>query len=287
MLPATFCLGLFSIGTATSENAASVFITRFFAGLFGSAPVSNVNAALGDIWSREARGYAVAFYAVAVVGGPTLGPTIGSAILVNPHLGWRWTQYMEAIIVFAIVGLTTFCMPEMYPPVLLKRKAQRLRKETGNPRYYHPHENLKLDFRSLVSKQLSRPLTMLFTEPMLTCISFYASFVYAILYLTLEVFPIVFEEERGYSPVVASLPFIGLFIGILCAIGINLGNQPLYIRRCRASNGKPVPEARLPPLGIGAILMGECATPLPLLLFSGPPSLASTTSDRGGTCSTC
>lgn len=50
MIPAMLCLGLFSIGTATSKNATSVFLTRFFGGLFGSAPVSNVSAALGDIW---------------------------------------------------------------------------------------------------------------------------------------------------------------------------------------------------------------------------------------------
>lgn len=74
MEPAIFCLGLFSIGTATSTSAASIFITRFFGGVFGSAPVSNVSAALGDIWAPKARGTAVTFYAVAVVGGPTLGP---------------------------------------------------------------------------------------------------------------------------------------------------------------------------------------------------------------------
>jgi hypothetical protein len=45
MLPAMVILGLFSIGTAASTNPASVFITRFFGGLFGSAPVSNVAAA--------------------------------------------------------------------------------------------------------------------------------------------------------------------------------------------------------------------------------------------------
>ena len=74
MEPAMFCLGLFSIGTATSTSAASIFITRFFGGVFGSAPVSNVSAALGDIWAPRARGIAVTFYALAVVGGPTLGP---------------------------------------------------------------------------------------------------------------------------------------------------------------------------------------------------------------------
>lgn len=52
MLPAMIGLALFSIGTATSKNAASVFVTRFFGGVFGSAPVSNVSAALGDIVSK-------------------------------------------------------------------------------------------------------------------------------------------------------------------------------------------------------------------------------------------
>ncbi len=73
MLPAMFCLGLFSIGTATSKSPQSIFITRFFAGVFGSAPVANVSAALGDMWNPKARGTAVVFYAIAVVGGPTLG----------------------------------------------------------------------------------------------------------------------------------------------------------------------------------------------------------------------
>jgi MFS family permease len=255
MLPAAFCLVCFSVGTGLSRNAASVFLNRFFSGFFGSAAVSNVNAALGDIWSREVRGTAVCLYGLCVVGGPTLGPTIGAAILVNPHMGWRWTEYFTALLNAAVVACAYFCMPEMYPPVLLKWKAQRLRKQTGNKAYYHPHERIKVDVKSIITKQLSRPLKMLFTEPMVTLIAFYASFVYAILYLTLQVFPIVFQEQRGWSPVVGSLPFLGMFVGILAATGVNLGNQPIYRRNCAASNGKPIPEARLPPLAIGAVLM--------------------------------
>ena len=189
-----------------------------------------------------------------VVGGPTLGPVAGSAILVNPHMGWRWTEYIEAIVVFASFALTVFCLPETYASVLLKRKAQRLRKETGNPNLYHPHENIKLDFKSIVTKQLSRPILMLCTETMVTCIALYASFVYSLLYMTLEVFPIVFQDQRHYSPMVASLPFLGLFIGVLCAMAINLGNQPRYMRIVKAAHGRAVPEARLPPVVIGSWL---------------------------------
>lgn len=63
ILPAMAGLGLFSIGTATSTSIQSILVTRLFAGVCGSAPVSNVSAALGDIWAPDERGLAVAFYA--------------------------------------------------------------------------------------------------------------------------------------------------------------------------------------------------------------------------------
>ena len=169
-------------------------------------------------------------------------------------MGWRWTEYIAAIWVFFIVALTTFCLPEVYAPVLLKRRAAQLRKSTGNPSYWHPHEHVKLDITSIVTKQLARPLKMLFTEPMVTSIALYASFVYGLLYLTLEVFPLVFYRMRHYSLVVSTLPFLGLFVGVLCAVFVNLGNQPRYGRIVDQHGGKPVPEARLAPMLVGGIL---------------------------------
>ncbi|EME85425.1 uncharacterized protein MYCFIDRAFT_186050 [Pseudocercospora fijiensis CIRAD86] len=254
ILPAVFIQGLFSIGTATSTNAASVFITRFFGGLFGSAPISNVGAALGDMYEPRARGIAVTFYAVMVVGGPCLGPVIGAALTVNPNLGWRWTEYIAAIFAFFMVALTFFTLPELYSPVLLKRKARRVRKETGDDRFWHPHESEKMKPSNILTKYFSRPIRMLVTEPMVTCIAAYASFVYGILYMTLEVFPIVFREERGYSTVVSTLPFLALFVGVLCAVGINLANQSFYAKAMAKNNGNAAPEARLPPIFIGGFL---------------------------------
>ncbi|KAJ5611092.1 hypothetical protein N7510_007811 [Penicillium lagena] len=253
ILPPVFCQAIFSIGTAESKNATSVFLTRFFAGFFGSAPISNVSAALGDIFNRESRGIAVSLYAVAVNGGPSLGPIIGAALLRNPHLNWRWTEYIQAIWSIVIFTMAYFFLPEVYPLVILKRKAERLRKETNNPAYYHPHEHLELDFHSIMTKQLSRPWKMLLTEPIVTCIAFYAAFVYGVMYLTLEVFPIVFQDIRGWDPLVGSLPFLALLIGVISAVGLNIWNQFYYNKISRAANGRPVPEARLPPMAFGAI----------------------------------
>lgn len=252
LLPPMIGLALFSIATAVAQNAQTVFITRFFAGVFGSAPVSNVAASMGDMFNARERGIAISIYAIAVSAGPTMGPIIGSAL--TYHVSWRWTEYLQAIITFASFSLALVCMPEVYPSVLLKRKAQRLRRETGDSRWHHPHEDVKLDFKSIVTKQLSRPLILLTTEPMVTLICFYASFVYGLLYMTLEVFPIVFSEQRHWGPVVSTLPFVALTVGILSALFINIGNQPFYFRAVQKNKGRPVPEARLPPVLIGSVL---------------------------------
>ena len=89
MLPALFVLGLFSIGTAVSKNAASVFVTRFFGGLFGSAAISNVSAAIGDFYEAKTRGIPMALMAMCVVGGPCLAPLVGAAVTICARLGWR------------------------------------------------------------------------------------------------------------------------------------------------------------------------------------------------------
>lgn len=84
LLPPMLAVGLFSIGTATSKNIQSLLITRYFGGLFASSPVSNVGAIMGDIWKPKVRGTAVVFYALCVVGGPTLVCDAHPALSVIP-----------------------------------------------------------------------------------------------------------------------------------------------------------------------------------------------------------
>jgi DHA1 family multidrug resistance protein-like MFS transporter len=96
---------------------------------------------------------------------------MGSAIVVNPNLGWRWTEYIEAIYVGFVVVLAYFAMPELFSPVILKRKAKATRKATGDERYWHPHESERIRPSNIVTKYLARPLRMLFTEPMVACVS--------------------------------------------------------------------------------------------------------------------
>jgi MFS family permease len=97
MLPAVFGLVILSVGTAVSKDPAGIFITRFIGGVFGSAPISNVSAALGDIYDARVRGVPMSFYALCVIGGPTIAPLVGAALTVNPHLGWRCRLFSSEI----------------------------------------------------------------------------------------------------------------------------------------------------------------------------------------------
>lgn len=68
------------------------------------------------------------------------------------------TEYDEAILVFFLLAVCVFCLPETYAPVLLKQKAKHLRKSTGDQRYWNPHEGEKFEINTVMAKHLSWPL---------------------------------------------------------------------------------------------------------------------------------
>lgn len=89
---------------------------------------------------------------------------------------------------------------------------------------------------------------------MVACLALYASFTYSLIYLVLEVFPIVFKENRKWSLIVSTLPFLSILVG---AVFINFANQPRYKQAVKANCGKAVPELRLPPIIVRAIFLSS------------------------------
>lgn len=68
-----FVATCFSFAAATAKDFQTLMLTRFFGAFFASAPVTNTGGVLGDLFGPEERGIAMAGYAIAVVGGPSLG----------------------------------------------------------------------------------------------------------------------------------------------------------------------------------------------------------------------
>lgn len=63
----------FSFGSATAKDFQTLILTRFFGAFFASAPVTNTGGVMGDLYPPDYRAIAIAGYALAVVGGPSLG----------------------------------------------------------------------------------------------------------------------------------------------------------------------------------------------------------------------
>ena len=94
IVPAFFLSACFAFLTATAKDSQTNFISRFFCGFFGSAPIAVTAGSLADIWAPRQRGKAMTIYAMVVITGPLVAPVVGSAFVVSPGLGWRWTGYV-------------------------------------------------------------------------------------------------------------------------------------------------------------------------------------------------
>ncbi|KAK1819761.1 hypothetical protein LTR12_005787 [Friedmanniomyces endolithicus] len=253
LLISSFGFSIFSVAVAVAKDVQTVFICRFFAGFFGACPLTTVGAVFADMFNNRQRGLAVTVFSMAVLSGSLLAPFTGGFIN-ESYLGWRWTEYTTALMGFLGLGLSLIFLEETYPPVILVNKAADLRRRTKNWGIHAKQEEIEIDFRELLEKNLSRPMRMLFTEPIVLALSIYMAFIYGLLYLFLTFYPIVFQQIHGMSEGVGGLPFLGMITGeIIAGIYIIL-LQPSYNKKLAANNNIPIPEWRLPPVIIGGVL---------------------------------
>lgn len=92
----TLAMCLFQVGVAVAPNLYTIMICRFFAGVFGSAPLAVVGGALADFWDPVQRGITVGIYTMCTFIGPVAAPIIGGYVA-ESYLGWRWTEYIAVI----------------------------------------------------------------------------------------------------------------------------------------------------------------------------------------------
>ncbi|KAJ4291214.1 hypothetical protein N0V88_006209 [Collariella sp. IMI 366227] len=184
---------------------------------------------------------------------PRTRPIVSTVLAEQPSLGWRWTEYLAGILQCSILLLAVIFIDETYPPKLLVYKARRLRVESGNWALHARFEEWDVSVGELARKFLIRPVQLLCT-PICFLVALYASFCYGILYMQLGSIPIIFGEIRGWSPIVATLPFLCIFIGAILGCAANVYNQLLYNKAYHAAGNRAVPERRLPPMMIGSVL---------------------------------
>lgn len=235
---------LFTLFTAlcgVSPNATALLIFRLLAGVFGGAPLTNGGGTISDLVPVNERGLIMSIFSLSMLIAPVVGPIAGGFL--SQAANWRWIFWLLTI----LSGFTTIVcfvfLRETYGPVLLERKAARMRKETGNPHIQSANKS-PLPLGQLFRQVITRPVEFLYKSPVSIVMALYMGLVYGIIYLLFTSFTQVFEDTYGFSQGVAGLCYVGLGLG--CATQLFSGHysDKLYMQLSQR-NGVQRPEYRL------------------------------------------
>lgn len=230
-----------------------------FVGVAGSAFLSVAGGTVGDCFNKAELSFPMMVYSGSPFLGPATAPVFGGAL--NQYVNWRWSFWVLLIWTGIQAVAIFFIIPETYHPVLLRRKARKLRKETGNELWQAPIEKLSRSILWTVLWSIMRPFQLLFLEPMCLLLCILSAILLGTLYLFFGAFPLVFGTNHGFDLLQNGLTFLGLFVGMV----LGILSDPIWRRiyrhlvsqreKATGEVGVSEPEFRLPPTIFGAILV--------------------------------
>ncbi|KAL1874060.1 hypothetical protein Plec18167_005993 [Paecilomyces lecythidis] len=255
------CYVAWNLGCGFAQTAGQLIAFRFMSGIAGSAPLAIGGGVLSDCWNADQRGKAVGIYSLAPLLGPVVGPIAGGFI--TETVTWRWVFWATSIagVVIQLLGLAF--LPETYGPTLLKRRAQKLRKNTGDGRYHtnfdaNSNDGQNQSLALMVQKALIRPFVLLTTQPIVQLIAAYMAYLFGLFYLLLSTFPQVWEGVYGESIGIGGLNYISLGIGFVVGAQVNARASDWiyhYLKRRRNNTDTGLPEFRIPAMFIGSLFI--------------------------------
>ncbi|KAG2058308.1 MFS general substrate transporter [Suillus hirtellus] len=252
---------LAEVMNALAPNIQTVIVSRMLQGVFGSTGASLVGGCIADIWQPHERGLPMSLFAFSSLFSFGLGSVFGGLIAANPHLGWRWVQWVHAIISGIYVLDVILVMSETRSSIVLTRIAKDTRKMTGDPRYRSSAEINKPSMLSLIKTSLTRPLYLLLTEPIVQSFSIWLGFTWGVVYCLLESVSTEFQSVYNFSVsetgflfyctctpyLISCLDSVGSTIGLM----VNIYQDTLY-KKYFPTKGQ---EARLYMACIAAIVL--------------------------------
>ncbi|CAN3373487.1 hypothetical protein DIURU_003043 [Diutina rugosa] len=250
-----FLFFILQIPTALVKNIAGLCILRFLSGIFASPALATGGASVSDVLQLPWMPVGLATWSMGAVAGPSLGPLIGSALIVAG--GWRWTFWFMAILSGSAFIVLTFTFPESYEKTLLARKAKRLRAITQNSNIKSEGEieNEQLTTRQVLVDTLWRPIEITLLEPVVLAVNLYISLVYAIMYLWFEAFPMVFIQVFHFKLVPMGTAFVSIIIGIILAAIIYVFIIYHQFTKKLLAGTMVSPEVFMPIAIVGSVLM--------------------------------
>ncbi|KAK9347973.1 major facilitator superfamily domain-containing protein [Lipomyces starkeyi] len=228
---------IFSIACALAPSIGSLIAFRFLQGLSATCPIAVSGGVFADIYSDPIkRGRAVALFCGSTIMGSLSGPFIAGYVSTS-YLGWRWVFWLTAIFSGVTLVCTSLVLPETFRPILMMRRAQKLRKEGHN--VVAAYELEDKDLKGVVLHVLMRPLKMLFKEIIVASICLYVGFTYGLLYMFFQAYPVIFQQERGMSPGKGSLMLLPIGLGAALTTVAHY-MYDIRIQRLKAMPGKVI-----------------------------------------------
>ena len=164
---------------------------------------------------------------------------------------------MLAIISGFLAAMMLLFIRESYAPILLQRKVDRLRKETGNV-LLRSKLDTGLSPKDYFNRGIVRPLKMLVFSPIVLIFAVYLAIVYSYLYLLFTSVTEVFELYYGFSTSIVGLVYLGLGVGSMISLVCYTMSSNRAIKKAIAANGctgPAKPEIRLNLLPVGAVIL--------------------------------
>ncbi|KAL4077375.1 major facilitator superfamily domain-containing protein [Scleroderma citrinum] len=242
---------LTQVMVALAPNIQTVIVGRVLGGISGSTGASLVGGTIADIWLPHERGLPMAFFAFSSLFSFGMGSIIGGVIVSQPHMGWRWVQWIHAIMSAMYAILVLVVMSETRGSILLKRLARDARRVTGDDTIKARIEVERESLLSLIKIACTRPLYFLLTEPLVQSFSLWAGFTWGVMYCLLEAASPMFRSVYGFTVRQTGFMYGALSVGAALGLLGNLYQDKLYIRRYAQRKQ----EARLYSACVAAILL--------------------------------
>lgn len=244
---------IFTFPVVFAPNIGVFLVFRLITGFCGSAFLSVAGGSVSDMFPNSSIASPMAVYTISPFIGPVAGPLIAGFI--NQHLYWEWTYRVQLCWIFVEFLMLVLFVPETYVPVILKKKAIRLRESTGDPKFYAPLDRREGTLTSAILVSCYKPFQLLLFDRMALLLDSWNALILGILYLAFQAFPIIFEDTHGFNTQNTGLAFIGIGLGMLSAISTQPLWNRLYARETAKYDGDPPPEMRLIMGQVGGILV--------------------------------
>ncbi|CVK87854.1 related to mfs-multidrug-resistance transporter [Fusarium mangiferae] len=238
-----FC---FTFLTAWPTNLGGLLVGRFLAGCFAAGPFAIVPGVLVDLWDKCECGNAMGILTCVCWIGPALGTVISGCFELKKD--WRWSMY-ACLWLGSFTMMPMLTIPETHGPAVLARKAKMAR--------YKGHdvqaagEASRPNLLQVYKTALTRPWVLLFDTISLLC-CLYSCLIAALQYMLFSIYPIVFQDLRGWNPAVSQLPVLGQAVGAV--FGLLMVRYHTRRRKAKMDIGREmVPEDHMVLAMIGGV----------------------------------